>query len=192
MKTVFFDVDTQLDFMYPAGALYIPGAEQILPALAKLTQHAKANEIQILSTMDAHAEDDAEFKVWKPHCVVGTVGQQKSAATLAIPQPAILSSLAGASVTPSQQILIEKQHTDCFTNLNLADLLKGIGADRYVVYGVASEICVRFAAQGLLKTGTRVEMVTDAIRHLDAAEYDSMLAEFRAAGGVLTTSEAFV
>ena len=27
MKTVYVDVDTQLDFLYPAGALYVPGAD---------------------------------------------------------------------------------------------------------------------------------------------------------------------
>ena len=30
MKSVFFDVDTQIDFLYPAGALYVPGAESIV------------------------------------------------------------------------------------------------------------------------------------------------------------------
>ena len=32
MKTVFMDVDTQLDFLYPAGALYVPGAERLISA----------------------------------------------------------------------------------------------------------------------------------------------------------------
>ena len=32
MKTVFFDIDTQIDFVYPAGSLYVPGAEHILAA----------------------------------------------------------------------------------------------------------------------------------------------------------------
>ena len=35
MKTVFFDIDTQVDFMLPAGALYVPGAERMLPVIAK-------------------------------------------------------------------------------------------------------------------------------------------------------------
>ena len=30
---VFFDVDTQVDFMRPTGRLYVPGAEQIVPNL---------------------------------------------------------------------------------------------------------------------------------------------------------------
>ena len=43
-------------------------------------------------------------------------------------------------------------------------------ADRYVVYGVVTEICVKLAAFGLLKTGKRVEIVTDAIRSLNDAK----------------------
>ena len=40
MKTAFFDVDTQIDFLYPAGALYVPGAERIVPAIAALNRYA--------------------------------------------------------------------------------------------------------------------------------------------------------
>ena len=32
MKTVFFDVDTQIDFLYPAGALYVPQIGIINPS----------------------------------------------------------------------------------------------------------------------------------------------------------------
>src|ERR1700685_2510519 len=82
MKTVFFDIDTQVDFLYPAGALYVPGAEKIVEQIATLNRFAAAQGIPVISTMDAHAEDDPEFKAWPPHCVVGTAGQQKPAATL--------------------------------------------------------------------------------------------------------------
>ena len=40
MNTAFFDVDTQLDFVLPAGALYVPGAESILPAVVRLNRWA--------------------------------------------------------------------------------------------------------------------------------------------------------
>ncbi len=91
MKTVFFDVDTQLDFLYPAGALFVPGADGIVKSLAELTRFAASNGIQIVSTADAHTEDDPEFKMWKPHCVAGTTGQQKAAATL-LSKPIILQN----------------------------------------------------------------------------------------------------
>jgi nicotinamidase-related amidase len=51
MKTVFFDIDTQIDFVYPAGALYVPGAEHILPVIGELNRRAPL----VISTMDAHA-----------------------------------------------------------------------------------------------------------------------------------------
>ena len=183
--TVFFDVDTQLDFLYPAGALTSPGAEKIVPALARLTRFAADHRIQIISTTDAHPEDDPEFKSWKPHCVVGTVGQQKSAATL-LNGAAVLTSVPGAQVGDAPQIIIEKQDVHCFTNPNLRPLLDRLGADRYVVYGVFSEICVHHALFGLLETGARVEVVTDAIRPIDAGKEKQTLDRFQAMGGRTT------
>lgn len=185
MKTVFFDVDTQLDFLYPAGALAVPGAESIVKRLVALTNFAKSNRIQIISTADAHTEDDPEFKVWKPHCVTGTTGQVKALGTL-LPQYAVLGEDSGAVVS-APQIIVEKQNIDCFTNPNLRPLLSRVGADRYVVYGVVSEVCVRCAAFGLLETGAQIEIVTDAIKSINADEEAQMLARFQAAGGLLTT-----
>jgi nicotinamidase/pyrazinamidase len=192
MRTVFFDVDTQLDFVYPAGALYVPGAEDVVPALCSLTAYARQKNIPIISTADAHAEDDPEFKQWKPHCVVGTVGQQKCSATLAMAQPAVLSSRPGATVAPAAQTIVEKQHVDCFTNPNLTHLLESLRAERYVVYGVVTEVCVSYAIFGLLKTGADVVVVTDAIRHLVAETAAETIEKFQLAGGKLTTAREAV
>jgi nicotinamidase/pyrazinamidase len=169
MKTVFFDVDTQIDFVYPAGALYVPGAEQIVPMIGELNHRAPV----LISTMDAHTEDDPEFQIFPPHCVVGTTGQHKPAITLV-----------------DGQLIIEKQKLDCFSSPRLEPLLAQLNADRYVVYGVVTEICVRHAAFGLLRTGKPVELVTDAVKALDEHKANEMFREFTAAGGRLTTSTA--
>jgi nicotinamidase/pyrazinamidase len=172
MKTVFFDVDTQNDFMLPAGALYVPGAERMIGVVARLNRWAGEHSIPVVSTTDAHAENDPEFARWPAHCVAGTAGQRKPPETL----------LGGAG-----QILIEKQALDCFTSPDLAGVLERLGADRYVVYGVVTEYCVRLAALGLLKTGAKVEVVTDAVVGLNAADAAKALAEIQKAGGRLTT-----
>jgi nicotinamidase/pyrazinamidase len=169
MKTVFFDIDTQIDFVLPAGALYAPGAETILPAVADLNRRAPL----LISTMDAHTEDDPEFRIYPHHCVVGTVGQQKPAATLLNDR--------------TRQIILEKQKLDCFSNPTLEPLLRELNAERYVVYGVVTELCVKYAAFGLLKTGRRVEIVTDAVRALDEQQARAMFDEFKTAGGLLVT-----
>ena len=179
MKTVFFDIDTQIDFMYPAGALYVPGAERIVPVVAELNRRAPL----VISTMCAHGEDDPEFKIYPHHCVAGTAGQRKPAATL-LGKRATLP----ARVDDVQQLILEKQELDCFSSPHLAPLLAELNADRYVIYGVVTEICVRLCAFGLLKTGSRVEIVTDAVKALDDGAAAKVLAEFTSAGGFLTAS----
>ena len=185
MKTLFFDVDTQLDFLYPAGALYVPGAEEIVGTLGRLTKFAAAKGIQIVSTMDAHSEDDPEFKSWPPHCVAGTAGQQKAAATL-VDKRVVLNEADEAQDAP--QILVEKQSIDCFTNPNLSPLLELIKPERIVLYGVATEICVQCAASGLLKTGARIELVTDAIKGINEAAERDTIQRFQAQGGLTVKS----
>ena len=148
MKTVFFDVDTQLDFMYPAGALYVPGAEKIVEQIAALNRFAGAQGIPLVSTMDAHTENDPEFQAWPPHCVAGCIGQHKPEATLLSRRLVVPNTPVEVAIDGAQQILLEKQTFDCFTNVNLARLLERLGAERYVVYGVVTEICVKLAAWG--------------------------------------------
>jgi len=187
VKTVFFDVDTQLDFMYPSGALYVPGAEKIAEQIAALNQFAGAQGIPLVSTMNAHTENDPEFQAWPPHCVAGCIGQHKPEATLLSRRVLVPNKPCDLAIENGQQMLLEKQTFDCFTNVNLTRLLEQLGAERYVVYGVVTEICVKLVASGLLKTGKRVELVTDAVRSLNVAAAAAMTDAFLAAGGVLTT-----
>jgi nicotinamidase/pyrazinamidase len=190
MNAVFFDVDTQIDFLYPAGALYVPGAETILDRLAALNRFAASHGHTVISTMDAHSEDDPEFKLWPHHGVAGTAGQRKPACTLLEKRLVVPNAPCEPALEGVQQILLEKQTLDCFSNVSLTPLLERLRAERYVVYGVVTEICVRLAALGLLKTGKRVELVTDAVRSLNEEDAARTFAEFTAAGVVLTSVEA--
>lgn len=171
MKTAFVDVDTQIDFLYPAGALYVPGAERILPLVIELNRRAAERGIPLISTMDEHAEDDAEFSIWPPHCVSGTLGQRKPERTLV-----------------EGQVFVRKQALDCFTSAEMEPAMERAGAQRYVVYGVVTEFCVRMAALGLLARGARVEVVTDAILHLREDARRATFEEITRLGGALVTA----
>ncbi len=188
MKTIFFDVDTQIDFLFSAGALYVPGSERILPLVAKLNHWAAENGIPVISTMDAHAENDPEFRHWPAHCVVGTVGQRKPERSLLKTRVVVPSYEANVDVSGAQQILLEKQSVDCFTNANIHKVLDALEAERYLVYGVVTEICVKNALFGLLETGRRVEIVADVTKSLNREEARSMVVEFRSRGGVKTSA----
>jgi nicotinamidase/pyrazinamidase len=76
---------------------------------------------------------------------------------------------------------------DVFQSRNLGRVVERLNADRYVVYGVVTEICVLFAARGLLKTGKPVTVVTDAVETLKREDSERALAEIRASGGALST-----
>ncbi len=182
MRTVYFDIDTQIDFMYPAGALYVPGAERLLPLISRLNQQAEV----VVSTMCAHDENDPEFLEWPPHCVLGTTGQLKPSSTL-LPDRSVVRSVLG-EITLARQVILEKQHLDLFTNPNLRPLLKALQADAYVVYGVVTEYCVSFAALGLLVTGKPVTLLTDAIQSLRDEDAGHTIRDFTAGGGKLATS----
>ena len=189
--TVFVDVDTQLDFLYPAGALYVPGAERIVATVARLNRYAAAHGIPVISTTDAHTEDDPEFKTWPHHCVAGATGQHKAHATLLEPRVIIPNSACPLQIAGARQIVVQKQTVDAFQAPNMRRVIEALGADEFFVYGVVTEVCVLHAVRGLLALARRVTLVPDAVQALTPAGSQAALAEMQAAGAALAASSAF-
>lgn len=188
MRAAFFDIDTQIDFLFPAGALYVPGAETLLPALSGLNRYAAAHGIPLVSTTCAHAEDDSEFRQWPAHCVLDTVGQQKPADLLLEKRVLIPAALGTFSIEGAEQIILQKNQLDLTTNPHFLRLLEALEADAYFVYGVVTEYCVRLAALALIQTGKPVSLITDAVQTLRAEDASLTLSECTRAGARLTTA----
>jgi len=189
---LFWDVDTQFDFMYPAGKLYVPGAETIIPNLQRLTSFAAQHQIPIVASTDAHLSTDPEFKQYPSHCLQGTPGQRKVEGTL-LPQHFTIPNRTidlPRDLGRYPQIVLEKQTVDVFTNPNTEALLTLIGRPEIVLYGVVTEICVDHAARGLMRRDFRVHLVEDAVRALDSERGQATSHWVRQHGGrLLTTSE---
>ena len=187
---LFWDVDTQIDFMYPEGKLYVPGAERIIPNVQRLNTFAAEGGIPIISSTDAHLQSDPEFSQYPPHCLVGTTGQQKVSDTL-LPRRYIVPNRMvklPEDIGSYQQIIIEKQDVDVFTNPNIDALLAMLGKQEIILYGVVTEICVDRAARGLIKRGYRVHLVADAVQHVDSDAGRSTLEFVRRHGGRIVTA----
>jgi len=180
MKTVFFDIDSQLDFLYPAGALYVPNAERIVPAIARLNRFAAAHGMPVVSTTDAHAENDPEFSVWPPHCVAGSPGADFGAA-LTLPAAAHIVSKATTR---------ERDAYSGFQDTELARELRAGGCARVFIGGLATDYCVRATALDALRAGFRVVVLTDAVRAVDLQSGDGQraLAQLQAQGVQLATT----
>lgn len=196
MKGLFFtDIDTQKDFMLPTGALYVPGAEQIIPKLRHLFDFARKNAIPILSSVDAHVADDPEFGQFPAHCIEGTDGQKKIEETL-LSHPLVLKNQTidhnlAEDVRKNQQIVVEKQTLDIFNNPVTERLLRVL-PPRAIVFGVATEYCVQAACLGLRRNGVQTVMVTDAVRALSAQSEKKTMDILRQAGVEFATLDVLM
>lgn len=192
----FFDVDTQHDFMDPRGALYVNGAEALWPNLKKLTDFAEAHRIPVVASADAHAADDPEFKRFPPHCVKGTRG------ALRIPETRIARAAVVEVGAPprdlasplrrARQVVIEKRTFDVFSNPACEPVVKAAGASDWVVYGVATDFCVRAAALGLRKRGYDVTVVEDAVKGIAPESESKAFEELKAAGCRFITTDVLL
>jgi nicotinamidase/pyrazinamidase len=194
-NVIFWEVDTQTDFMLPGGKLYVPGAERLLLNIRRLTDAARHGRVLLVSHGCYHTPDDPEFKTFPPHCIQGTPGSAYVPEALAEKVFTIPNDPAAAlpsDLTQYQQIHLEKQTLDIFATRHAEELLKRLGADKeFVVFGVVTEYCVRLAAKGLLERGRRVSVVKDAIETLKAEDGARTVAELQALGAkFITTGQA--
>jgi len=192
LPLAFFDVDTQVDFMRPTGRLYVKGAEQIVPNLDRLMRWAGANEVPVISSADAHSPDDPEFKIWPPHCVVGTPGQRRIPETL-FPSPVVIPCRPGVFQPPARwvgQFIVEKPTYSSQDNPNYDAILQAMGLRHAVVFGVATEFCVLADTLALCRRGFKVDVVTDAIKAIaEAGGREAMEAMLAAGARMVTTAE---
>lgn len=203
MTTIFWDVDTQHDFIQPDGRLYVTGSEEIVPILRALSDYAHANDIRIIASADDHVEDHPELsdtpdfrETFPPHCMRGTPGQRKIPETtlrdpiVIEPEPADAEALARQIRAHTGDILFHKHWFDVFTNLNLLPVLDALAPERIVLYGVALDVCDKYAVEGLLRErpGLPVTVVTDAVRAIDSAAGRILLEDWRRRGVRLQTA----
>lgn len=216
---IFYDVDTQNDFMNKDGALYVPGAEEIKPNLKRLTDYAVKNNIPVLGSVDRHfgtkgyeareKELQRNNGPFPDHCMDETFGQRKIKETL------ILAGKFGIPISEQAQyiahysdnkvrklelsraiakaternnfgitegIYFEKQSPDVFENPAFEDALKALEPYEAVVYGVATDYCVKAAVVGMQERGIQCFVVNDAIRGVDPKTTESALEEMAKAG----------
>lgn len=219
MRRAFIDVDTQWDFCSPGGALFVRGAPEAMPACAQLVRAALDEDAPLFGSVDSHAHDAWEFHTnarlgpggekpgFPPHCVKGTAGWLKLPETLPARfyfVPVVPDAGAAARVPEgTQAVYFEKEVYSLFANPNAASVLDARipdGPVSFVVFGVATDYCVRAAALGLLqwiaerpsRAGSAVAVAVDAIAAVTEEGGARALDELRDAGVVLQRAEALI
>ena len=187
-RTLFWNVDTQHDFMDKDGALYVEGAEEIKPTLKKISEYVKNSNISMVHTSDWHYFDSEELSenpdfvnTFPNHCMAGTEGAYLIPETKPRKFDAIINwdqYMSGHMIDNLDRpfdILLRKDKFDFVEgNKNSNKFLKILREEFTDVYvmGVAGNVCVNQAVLGLtndknfLNGSFNVYVITDAISNL--------------------------
>ncbi len=176
---LFWNVDTQIDFVSPKGKLYVPGAEKLRPIWKELTRLAEEKSIRVVNTADYHYNNSPEIdsspdfiNTFPEHCMADTSGADYIAETKP-DDPVIFNWNKEYTITPqlfekaNRNFIIRKDTFDIFSGNPYSDvILKYLNPEIIVVYGVATNVCVDAEARSLVKRGKKVFVVEDAIKEL--------------------------
>lgn len=180
-------VDTQKDFMAADGALGVAGAEALIaPMQAWLRALDPADTAGVLFTFDTHVPEvyagSTEAEAFPIHCVRGSEGW-RNVLDVALIDPAIpvwriekgvfdLWAEDGLSIEDARD-----PATPAMPRERFFEELKARGVGTVTVIGVAADYCVRWAIEGLVAHGFRVEVPEQLTRGIDrqirtVAEHD--------------------
>lgn len=185
-------VDTQYDFMMSDGALYVPGAEELIVPLIRYVKNLDLNTFAcIYFTMDTHDAysygSSEEAKQFPPHCLIGTPGWNN------------IINLDFVGV-PQADVFVQHKHVfDMWAETNnvYTDDILSSGAERDLfwtelkdnidtvyVCGVATDVCVFDAVKGLLERGFVVVVLKDLTRGIfaETEKFEDEFAEYIQSG----------
>jgi nicotinamidase/pyrazinamidase len=203
-RPILWDVDTQADFMLPEGKLYVPQAEQTIPAMKRLVDAAREAGVVHVASADDHELTDPEItsdpdfrNTYPPHCLRGTRGAQRISETeqddpLPLGLLPFPPGLVPELIEGRREILLLKKNFNVFTNPNTEPLLDALDPTEIIVFGVATDVCDDAAIRGFLLRGRRVRFVEDAARGLDEERVEACIAAWRAGGVEFTTADEVV
>lgn len=186
---IFWDVDTQHDFMDPDGKLYVKGAELIKPKLEQLTGYAHAQGIQIVASSDDHELEHGEIsatpdfrETFPPHCMRGTQGAEKIPETRLVsamviePDPIAHEALVRRLASHDGDVLLRKHRFDVFSNPNTSTVIEAWDPTEIVIYGVTLDYCVKYAIDGLIDVGIpTIHLVLDATKPIVESAVDALV-----------------
>lgn len=195
---IFWDVDTQRDFIKPDGKLSIEGAPKIIPNLRELIDYAHNNNIPIYGSVDYHKKENQEIETedpdfsetYPPHCIAGTEGQEKIEATkpsnpLWIPPHPIEKETIEEKLQDHQgEVYIRKEKFDVFSNPNTVKLLELIQPSNIIVFGVALDVCNAHAINGFLEMDMDfdIHLIKDASKSIDPEEGQTLISHWKEEG----------
>jgi len=168
-KKALLIIDMLNDFIQPDGALYIgKSAERVAAEIQRIIKEAREEEMPVIYICDCHRTDDAEFQMFKPHCIKNTKGGE------------IIDSLAPR---PGDYI-IPKRRYSAFFGTDLDATLREMNVSELILVGVCTNICVLYTAADARMLNYKVTVIKDGVASFDEEAHKFALREMENTLGV--------
>nr|WP_320190552.1 bifunctional nicotinamidase/pyrazinamidase [uncultured Desulfobacter sp.] len=190
-------VDIQADFTQAMqGSLAVGGADQAyLDSAEAETRRLKALGYPIYATQDWHPADHISFfsnhsnanpydlieiegrqqVLWPPHCVQESPGAQ------ILMEDSLFTAIVKKGMDPAFD-----SYSGFFDDgkkaTGLADILKDAGIKKLIIYGLATDYCVKATVMDAVMLGFDVTLIEDLCRGVAPETTDAALEEMKAAG----------
>ena len=149
-----------------------PAGRAIIPAVRQRIMDETARGAAVFWIADNHAPDDAEFAMFPPHCIRGTIEAE------------IVPALADL-VTPAN--LLPKTRYSGFYGTDLADRLATLAPDIITVVGVCTDICVLHTVADARNRDYAVTVPANCVATFDDAAHRFALDHMRRILGATVT-----
>ena len=195
-----------------------PGAIQIVPALEEVTAWMRSHCDMLVYTGDWHGLEDGEIDpvapdpalgTYPPHCMGRSPDPEERAGAAVIAEirprdPVVLAhnastedaeAAAHRAVAERRPVFVQKTRFNVFEGnpgceVFVESLAEALGRPlRFVVIGVARDVCVTQAVDGLQDRGYEVTAVRDATWGLGLEPEEVTLARWAERGRVVTLAE---
>jgi len=178
-------VDVQNDFADPAGGLYVPDGEQVVPVVAAEVHVAWESGAPVFYTQDWHPPSTPHFVTdggaWPVHCVRDTWGAELHP-DLPVAGPVVRKGTGGEDGYSG--FSVRNPVSGVASATLLATLLDEARVRRVVVTGLAGDVCVKETALDAARLGYEVVVPLAATRfvNLHAGDEAAALAELERGG----------
>ena len=152
-------IDMLRAFLEEGYPLYCgASARRIIPNVQGLLERELAQGARVFFICDHHTPDDAEFKMFPPHAIAGTVEAE------VIPE---LARYAGE--------IIPKRRYSAFYGTPLEQKMKALNPEKIIVCGVLTNICVLHTVADARNRDYTVEVPVDCVASNERRQHNFAL-----------------
>jgi len=144
-------IDMLKGFLEEGRPLYCgEKARAIIPHIKELIENELKKGSKVFFICDSHAPDDAEFRMFPPHCVKGTAEAE------------VITELA-----EYEDEVIPKTRYSAFYETSLEEKLKSLKPEKVIVCGVCTDICIMHTVADLRNRDYDVYVLADCVASFD-------------------------